>query len=276
MLKTIVFNGGLGNQMFQYAFYLRLKKRHPLSIYCFDIAQAQNCHNGYELDKIFHTHSYRKARRFRRVERHCPKLLRRFYVVKQKNSLEYDSSLFVSCRLLTSYVGFWQSEKYFQSVSGKVGEAFAFNEKMLNAKTIEFATFLKGSDAVSVHVRRGDYLQESDERGLCSLSYYKTAITYIKESIESPVFVFFSDDINWVKDNIPCDRAEYVIWNQGEDGWQDMYLMSCCKHNIIANSSFSWWGAWLNPNKEKTVIAPRQWFINSDNYDILPEQWIKL
>lgn len=276
MIKTIVFNGGLGNQMFQYAFYLRVKQKYPLSVFCFDVTHAADCHCGYELDEVFYIDSYKKARRYRRIERHWPELLDMFFNVRQKNSLEYDPSIISSHGLLLNYQGFWQSEKYFFSIKEKVRKAFSFRTERLNEKTKSFLLLLHESNAVSVHVRRGDYVLESEQRGLCSMSYYEKAMSFIKERVEKPLFVFFSDDVDWVKDSIKCDNSVYVTWNHGNDSWQDMYLMSQCKHNIIANSSFSWWGAWLNSNQDKIVVTPTPWFNNSLDYDIIPSTWVKI
>ncbi len=276
MLNVVRFNGGLGNQMFQYAFYLRLKKEHPLSLFLFDTEKAQCNHCGYELDKVFYIDSIKQARNYRRLKRHWPKLETKFHTIKQETSLRYSLDPFLIHRFGIIYEGFWQSEKFFLPIENKVRTTFSFQEGKLNDKTKETAVFLNSSNSVSVHIRRGDYLQHADVFGLCTSEYYKKAITFIKERIDSPTFVFFSDDIEWVRQNVNCKNAIYVSWNHGNDSWQDMYLMSLCKHNIIANSSFSWWGAWLNPNIEKMVVAPKQWFLYSNNYDILPDKWIKL
>ena len=276
MLIVLKFNGGLGNQMFQYAFYLRLKKEYPLSLYLFDIAKAQDNHFGYELDNVFYIDSIKQARNYRRLKRHWPMLETKFHTIKQEDSLRYSRDPFFIHRFGIIYEGFWQSEKFFLPIENKVRTAFSFQEGKLNDKTKETAVFLESSNSISVHIRRGDYLQHADVFGLCTNEYYEKAITFFKERIATPTFVFFSDDIEWVKQNIKCDNALYITWNQGEESWQDMYLMSHCKHNIIANSSFSWWGAWLNPSIEKIVVAPKQWFLYSNNYDILPDKWLKL
>lgn len=275
MIKTIVFNGGLGNQMFQYAFYLQLKKRHPFDIFLFDIEQSQECHNGFELDRIFHLECQKNARNYRRLKRHCPCLLDRFHTIKQDHSLEYNKETIDSSHLLTRYEGFWQSEKYFLPIEHDVKESFSFNTELLNNETRAIAQEIVGEETVSVHIRRGDYLTSSDF-GVCSIDYYNRAMSFISEKLNSPTFVFFSDDMDWVKENISCPNAIYVSCNHGAESWQDMYLMSLCKHNIIANSSFSWWGAWLNNSPNKLVIAPNQWFDYSLNYDILPDEWITM
>jgi hypothetical protein len=276
MIKIIVFNGGLGNQMFQYAFYLRLKKEHPLSLFLFDIEKAQSSHSGYELDKVFHINSIKQSRNYRRLKRYWPKLETKFHTIKQENSLKYSPKPFSSHHSGTIYEGFWQSEKFFLPVEPIVRNAFSFQEDILNKKTKEIVAFLNNSNSVSVHIRRGDYLQHTGVFGLCPKEYYDKALSYIKDNVDNPIFVFFSDDIEWAKQNIKCENAQYVTWNHGDESWQDMYLMSQCKHNIIANSSFSWWGSWLNSNTNKIVIAPTPWFNNSLDYDIIPSSWIKV
>jgi Glycosyl transferase family 11 len=132
-----------------------------------------------------------------------------------------------------------------------------------------------------LHIRRGDYVQNpkaSAVHGTSTLDYYSEAIQLMIGEVGMPHVFIFSDDIDWVKGNliIPSPHT-FVCQNIGADSYRDMQLMSLCKHNIIANSSFSWWGAWLNPNPEKIVIAPKQWFVNANNtVDLLPSTWITL
>ena len=276
MVKTIVFNGGLGNQMFQYAFYLRMKRKYPLSLFLFDIKLAQGCHNGYELDKIFKINSLSKAKLYRKLKKRFPKTMSTCHTMIQEHSIEYDLRLLKTMPFLTRYNGFWQSEKYFSPVDKLVRKSFTFRDELLSDRTKDEASKLKSINSIAVHVRRGDYVRNADYYGLCSEAYYAKAIDFMRERVSNPMFVFFSDDVEWVKSHIPCDGAKYVTWNKGADSWQDMYLMSCCKHNIIANSSFSWWGAWLNSNADKIVIAPTPWCDYSADYDIVPIQWQKI
>jgi hypothetical protein len=136
-------------------------------------------------------------------------------------------------------------------------------------------------NAVSLHVRRGDYVQNAKtnaNHGVCSLDYYRAAIQNILERVEAPSFFIFSDDIPWVKEHLVLDiPCRYVDHNQGVESYNDMRLMSLCRHHIIANSSFSWWGAWLNPDPQKIVIAPQKWFAN-DNIvdDLFPPEWVTM
>ena len=121
-----------------------------------------------------------------------------------------------------------------------------------------------------MHIRRGDYLQINNGTIVLPISYYHMAIKMMLKRVKDPTFLFFSDDMEWVKENIHVPNAIYVDWNTGKESWQDMYLMSMCNHNIIANSSFSWWGAWLNNHKDKIVVSPK-W-----DEEIIPEEWIQV
>jgi hypothetical protein len=151
----------------------------------------------------------------------------------------------------------------------------------LSGKNADIAEQIGRVNAVSLHVRRGDYVKNpktTATHGLCSLDYYHTAIRYIYETVEQPYFFIFSDDMAWVKEHLKIDApCQYVDHNQGKESFNDMHLMSLCKHHIIANSSFSWWGAWLNSSPEKIVIAPNKWFANQNNIkDLLPNDWVTL
>jgi hypothetical protein len=151
----------------------------------------------------------------------------------------------------------------------------------LTRQNAELAVQIGQVNAVSLHVRRGDYAKNpktTATHGLCSLDYYQAAIQYISDQVEQPYFFIFSDDIAWVKKqlkmNFPC---RYVDHNHGVESYNDMHLMSICRHCIIANSSFSWWGAWLNPYKDKIVVAPQRWFANDNNVkDLFPPEWVPL
>lgn len=180
--------------------------------------------------------------------------------------------------------GYWQSEKYFQRKENMIRKDFKFSANK-NELTIAWAAKIKNSNAVSVHIRRGDYAENEHTKnfhGLLELSYYEKAMTTIEKNLKDPVYYFFSDDAAWVKKEILKHNKNYfsIDHNTGEDSWQDMYLMSCCKHHIIANSSFSWWGAWLNNRDDKIVITPKNWFAdklaNEQTKDLVPASWHKI
>ena len=110
----------------------------------------------------------------------------------------------------------------------------------------------------------------------CPNDYFERAIQYMKEHMDTPVFYVFSDDMDYVKENIKLEDAFYIDGNRGNDSWQDMFLMSSCNHNIIANSTFSWWSAFLNSHDNKIVIAPKRWRYYFETDDVVPEEWIRM
>ncbi len=270
--------GGLGNQMFIYAFYLQMKKRFS-DIYI-DLSDMMHykVHHGYEMHRVFD---------LPKVEKCYPQVLKKvvefllfktFIERKLRNPfVDYTKR---PVWPLVYYKGFYQSEKYFKDIEEEVRKAFTFNLKEANRQSLLMIEQMKAdASAVSVHIRRGDYLQPKHWAStgcVCQLEYYKNAIAEICKRVENSHFYVFSDDLNWVKENLKLTNAVFVDWNTGKDSWQDMMLMSNCKHNIICNSTFSWWGAWLNSNPEKVVIAPNVWFTTSDTPHILPESWIKV
>lgn len=276
MLSVVRIKGGLGNQMFQYAFFISLKKKHPFSFYLFDLTESLYCHSGYQFDYIFHTKTFFYWKVYRRIKKYCPCFFYHTQNISQENSLQFSDQYFKPSGAINIFDGYWQSEKYFTDSSKKIRSLYHFNEELLNDSSRQLKNSMNECAYVSVHIRRGDYLSLSDHLGICNISYYQKAISYIKTTVKNPIFVFFSDDIPWVKEHFQEKSAIYVDWNQGKDSWQDMYLMSRCKHNIVANSSFSWWGAWLNNNPLKIVVAPKQWFKYSPNYDIIPDGWITI
>ena len=176
--------------------------------------------------------------------------------------------------------GYFQTEKYFTNIREQLLKDFELNLPLNNANK-EVLEKIKSTEAVAVHFRRGDYTKKrvADKYGSCSVEYYKNAVKLIAEKTGKNLTVFvFSDDINWVKQNAKFDcETVYVDINSGKQGYFDLELMKNCKHNVIANSSFSWWGAWLNQNPEKVVVAPKTWMKVLDNdYDIIPESWLRI
>jgi hypothetical protein len=165
-------------------------------------------------------------------------------------------------------------------VASTIRTDFAFRQP-LTGLNVEIAQEIAVVNSVSLHIRRGDYASNPktlSTHGTCSLAYYKEAIRKIIERVESPHLFVFSDDIDWARDNLNIDLPiRYVDHNRDSESFNDMRLMSLCRHHIIANSSFSWWGAWLNPHEDKIVVAPNNWFANSNNTkDLLPTGWFAL
>jgi len=177
-------------------------------------------------------------------------------------------------------VGYWQSERYFRDIAPAIRSDFVFKmpPEGLNA---ELAEWIAQVNAVSLHVRRGDYVSNpvtNATHGVCSLDYYRDAVRYVSDRVEKPHFFIFSDDAAWAKEHLKVDFPhQYLDYNHGAESYNDMRLMSMCRHHIIANSSFSWWGAWLNPDMNKIVVAPKKWFADDRNTeDLFPQGWVTL
>ncbi len=178
-----------------------------------------------------------------------------------------------------SYItGYWQSEKYFMDVDQDIRRCFQFRSE-LDEINEQWKDRILKSNSVSIHIRRGDYVSNpttNSVHGTCTLEYYHSAINEISSRVNNPVFFIFSDDLNWVMENFFIKYPVcHVSNNFGKNSYLDMWLMSLCQNNIIANSSFSWWGAWLNGNKNKIVVAPKAWFAGKEKpLDLYPEGWI--
>jgi hypothetical protein len=176
--------------------------------------------------------------------------------------------------------GFWQSEQYFKPIENVIRKEFVVKDppSVINKQYLEQ---IKSVNAVSVHVRRGDYVSDKvthEVHGVCDIRYYTEAIHRIASEVADPCFFIFSDDMDWTKANVTVDGFPvfYIDHNSAAD-YEDLRLMYSCKHHIIANSSFSWWGAWLSNNTDKKVIAPKQWFRSLvTNKDIIPDGWLTL
>lgn len=256
-IQRVVINGGLGNQMFQFAFYLSLKKRGHKCILDNNMFSYVKMHSGYELEKVFGiqetmcTNSLFHRLQLKLMYKYKPTRL----VFKEK-PYEYCSDAYES--ICWYYIGVWIHPSYFMGIEAELRIAFRFIS--VNDKNINFSNELKEFESVSLHIRRRDYLYNPNYN-VCKEEYYKKAINKILESLDNPIFVVFSDDPDWCDLYLKQFNVDYKIvnWNKGSDSYQDMFLMSQCKHNVIANSTFSWWGAWLNNNSGKIVIAPKKW-----------------
>ncbi|NDW18397.1 alpha-1,2-fucosyltransferase [Dysgonomonas sp. 216] len=294
-MVSLLLTGGLGNQMFQYAaaraLSIKLNTDVSIDLYSFK-KETHATYRRYELD-IFAMSVETKSPVFNKmVYKAIPFLLRSEggkKIVKKLNvfhdlnhaAIAYDTE-FENLSGNVLMMGYFQNERYFDGIKDVLLSDFRFREE-LNDKNKSLALKIADTNSVSVHVRRGDYLTPHvGNLNLLDKGYYSEAINTIKEKIINPEFVVFSDDIEWVRQNLdlPSGNVTFVDWNKGTDSYKDMQLMSLCKHNIIANSSFSWWGAWLNRNPEKMVVAPKQWYKVSDANllidGFIPKSWSKI
>ena len=176
------------------------------------------------------------------------------------------------------YEGYWQNEGNFKKIRKKILDTYSFPE-FTDDKNLQLAERLKSVNAASCHVRRGDYLKQPN-MCLCTPEYYAEAIQKMNELANPELYVIFSDDIEWCKENltelIGNRDVVFVDWNKGEQSFRDIQLMTLCKHNIIANSSFSWWGAWLNQNEQKVVVAPERFAAYKIDNDPIWDSWVRI
>lgn len=271
-MKIVKFLGGLGNQMFQYAFYLALKKSFKevkADLTAFD---NYTLHNGFELENIFSIHlntvtPFDLNLYLPHNRKFIWRKLRQIY--RTKNAYWEETPQFAFHDKIFDdstnkyYWGYWQHTDYVNKVETELREAFIF-PPIVDPQNSELLHKIKQQTTIAVHVRRGDYLSESLLGGICDSLYFQEAISYIKDKMENPLFIIFSNDIAWCREEFKELNTIFVDWNTGKNSFEDMRLMSHCDHNIIANSSFSWWGAWLNENPKKIVISPSKW-VNDSN-----------
>lgn len=288
MDKTIIVRiiGGLGNQMFQYAFYKMLEEKFS-NVKC-DIQGYDNykLHTGFSLPKYFDvklnfaspseinqvTNIYKKDI--------LSKVIRKVFGNKSTHINEFDyneNSLYTENSLYLD--GYWQSNLYF-GMEENLRQDFMFKDLGNNDQVLKD---IQSSNSVSLHVRRGDYVGNSVYMQLGE-EYYLKAMRKIAAEIENPVFFVFSDDMNWTeKELLENYKSEFsIVFPRSENGSEidDLRKMTFCKHNIMANSSFSWWGAWLNSNENKIVIYPAKWFTNDssnkEHIEKMPDSWINI
>ena len=290
-MKIVKVIGGLGNQMFQFALYKALQKQFPeeailLDLHCFN---GYHKHRGFEIPKIFDvTYAEANWKEVAKVAYPYPnyqswRFGSRILPCRKTMLMEGADYAFeptvLTCEGNTYYDGYWQHEDYFIRIRESILKAFTFPifEDRRNQET---ASLITEKNSCAIHIRRGDYVTDKLFRGICDLDYYERAIKFMKETAIPDVFCIFSDDVAWCREHIEVLTGQtetiYVDWNRGEKSFQDINLMSLCRHQVIANSSFSWWGAWLNTNKDKMVIGPRKWWNINGAYTPLPVSWIRI
>lgn len=294
-MNIIRMTGGLGNQMFQYALYLKLRsmgrevKMDDRSEYVLDNARPimlwvfgidYQAADQKEINQLTDG-NLNPLHRIRR------KLFGRKSLEYQEADCNFDEQ--VLQRDPAYLTGYFQSEKYFADIAEQVREAFSFSERIwdgLDEKLVKriksYKEQIRNTRAVALHIRRGDYLNVPEfYGGICTENYYAKAVSLMKERVPEAVFYVFSNDPVWAKSWVKQQENEknpmVVIEGTGEDtGYLDLMLMSECRHYILANSSFSWWGAWLGKAKDKCVIAPAVWQNGKAQEDIYTEQMIRL
>lgn len=285
--------GGLGNQMFQYACGRSLSLRTDQSLLiAIDQFDGYALHNGFDLQRVFHIDATLATEGDLRELlgwQSSPTLRRLFgrpamrwltghsWANEPHFQIWHELATLQGPRYLH---GYWQSEGYFLEHAAQIRADFEFRVKW-DAQDDGVRTRMRLQPSASIHVRRGDYTHVKNKGifALCGLDYYRKAIRMLRERVPGVKLFAFSDDPDWVDAHLGMEFGplETVRHNSGDRSAHDMRLMSQADHHIIANSSFSWWGAWLNPAPNKVVIAPRNWFLNgTDDRDLIPKLWIRV
>jgi len=285
--------GGLGNQLFNYAIGREIAKLKNTELKL-DITRYNSYFRPYQLDKFNICAAIASQDELLRVrDGFGLKYLNRFVFKFRRKFLPYylkpyvidkyyyfDSKVF-SCLDNSYFSGLWQTEKYFLDIRDLLLKEITVKED-LDAFNLDIINKMQSVNSVSVHIRRGDYITcEKDANNIGSVSneYYENAINYFLEKYNDIVFYVFSDEIDWVKDNLNLPaNSVFINHNQRNDkDYLDMILISKCKFHIIANSSFSWWGAWLCTNPKKIVIAPEKWIQTGklNDKDVVPKNWLR-
>ncbi|MEI9912906.1 MAG: alpha-1,2-fucosyltransferase [Bacteroidota bacterium] len=277
--------GGLGNQLFQYAAVKALASRlnKPFKLEAITSLQKDKYRSIAlnDLHANFELATKKEVKDFL----YFPSLYRHQYVsffkagknIYHEPHFHFDENFFH----LNDPVfldGFWQSPLYFKDMETIIRRDFTIKPGLIK-NVMEKGKELEGKDSIAVHIRRGDFMNPkiTAYHGVMGTDYYSKAIQILKERITSASVHYFSDDIEWVKKYLPADNAEFVS-SFTRSAIEDFYLMTKCRHIIIANSSFSWWTAWLNDNPGKIVVAPGKWFADSriNTNDLIPAEWIRI
>ena len=299
-MKIVNISGGLGNQMWQYAFAMALKNKHPKEKVYIDIQhyhtfffkkiRGVNLHNGYEITKVFAEAKLPVAGFWQLVKLSywipnyvLSRIVRKYFPIRKTEYVAtYDMNYSYEKEAFENmgdcyYEGYWQCVKYISDIKSIIQSTYShgkpneYNECMIHK--------IVNTNSVGIHVRRGDYLNEPEFYGICGLNYYEKAISNLLNDGKLHTFYIFSNDMNWCRDNLAPllegHEIVYVTNNKGKDSCWDMFLMTYCKDLIIANSSFSWWGAFLNKNVNR-VYAPYPWLNRKCETDVYEKSWIKV
>ncbi len=284
-IKIVKLKGGLGNQMFQYAFAKALELHTDSKIKLDCSAFENNNSDTIRQLRLFNFRTSLSTANITEVRRQClfshpgvnrsifdkikivlEVIINRRYCFNQKcDYIEIDKLLQYSY-----FDGYWQSWRYVNSVSEILKKEFVFNEFERPSQYKDI------NNLVFIGVRKGDYTKETQLYGSFGEDYYNKAISWMEENIHNPVFLVFSNDINWVKENIRFNTERVIYRDDYSNDYEELLLMASCDHAIIVNSTFYWWAAWMIRNPNKIVVAPNKWFADGQKNDLIPPQWVKL
>ena len=280
---TVRLNGGLGNQMFQYAAARAIALRNAASVELDMSWFGADPSRAYALGPFSiaakpKIHFLDRVTKPRFLAKWLGKRTTRLPVFEEAH-FHYDEEILrIESPVLLK--GFFQSERYFASVSQIIAEDFKIQTPP-SAKALNILRQIEKTDAICVHFRRGDYIQKpkiNASHGTASMEYYTSALEWIQLGLAHPHLFVFSDDPDWVRENFkPAIPMTLVDIHSASEAHEDLRLMAACQHFVIANSTFSWWAAWLGSDKAKRVAAPKRWFQSNkhDTRDLLPDSWKK-
>lgn len=289
-------SGGLGNQMFQYAAGLACAVRNKCALKVELSAYArpprgQEAARKFELpiflgevpvatpaelatiERFNQRTSYQAYNRARKLLG----LLPAYTYCQERVPMHFDPTILTSTGKLLYVDGDWQNERYFADIAATLRQRFVPQDLAADGRNYALSQQMQQQASVSLHVRRGDYLHNEVHKP-SPLAYYQAAIERVTAQVADPHFYVFSDDIAWARQNLRFGAAasSFIDHNTGANSHKDLFLMSRCQHHVVANSSFSWWGAWLNPSAHKLVVAPREWlaFLSVQATDVVPASWV--
>lgn len=297
-MVTVFLRGGLGNQMFQYAAGLNLARKNNVKL-ALDLVHVRDrfprphfTYRTFDLTDVFFIEP--RITFLSRVANAAPipgvwlgldllvmnaaEIFRRARVIYEDETKPFDPAILDAAGNSILY-GRWENERYFIESEKEVREAFRFRQP-LAGEALALAERIQKGNSISLHVRRGDYAKVkavSELMGGTDMSYYESAVAYMVTQVRNPEFFVFSDDVEWCKENIKTGLPTVYVPASvaGPKGAFHLQLMSICRHNIIANSTFSWWGAWLNRNPKKIVVAPKRWSsaATAIGREVAPASW---
>ena len=274
--------------MFCYAFSYLLHKEFDEPI-CADVQyyRGHKFHNGLELERVFDIRLQRaKVWDILRMAWYFPNYyvdyhLRRYLPNRNTQYYEPQGGAYTPETLKNVrnryYYGYWQDHKYYDDIRTELRGVFHFKIPLTGRNLSVYNEIVKAANSVGIHIRRGDYVNHPLYKDICTCDYYRKAINVVMGRVDNPTFYIFSNDIAWCKDNIEkflgCNPVTYVDWNNGEDSYRDMQLLMQCKTLVIANSSFSWWAAYLNC-RSPLVVAPNKWKNKRETFRYQLDEWI--
>lgn len=292
----IKLQGGLGNQMFQYAFgrCLTLKNNAKLvldlSFLLNRPAGVEYTFRNYELNEFDIKAEICKSKN-KIYQNFFSKVIGKYKIFRALNFIKFPAIIIQKdFKPLKKYLslngnyyldGFWQSELFFNDFESQIRQDFIFKGE-IPKQCNQFLSGIKLSNSICLHIRRGDFLKNEETintHGLCTLDYYKKGIEYMRNALDNTVFFVFTDDFHWAKNELQGDNFKFFDFEELQSkSALNLYIMQQCKHFIISNSSFSWWAAWLADGNDKIVIAPKIWFAdkNIDFSQVVPQNWIRI